>query len=102
MTLINRINRVAPADTIVRFRAAARRRFAEAVHLATGGHRLASVYLWGYCGEMLLKSAYFRQRGWSPTSPITFADLRNARDRAISTHHLTWPQPNYHDLVRWA
>src|SRR5207249_4335581 len=47
-----------------------------------------------------LKAAYFRLRGWLPSQPITMIDIRNARQYAMTTLHLAWPQ-NLHDLSRW-
>lgn len=98
MPLLARI----PADhTIREFRTAAGLRYQEARRLALTGDRLMAIYLWGYAAEMLLKAAYFRLRGWLPAQPITMTDLRDARNYAITTLHLAWPQPNLHDLSRW-
>jgi hypothetical protein len=98
MPLIARI----PANHTIRdFRSAAGLRYREARRLALGGDRLAAIYLWGYAAEMLLKAAYFRLRGWAATQPITMTDIRDARNYAITTLHLAWPQPNLHDLPRW-
>src|SRR5437879_6241571 len=91
-----------PADHSIRdFRAAAGLRYREARRLAIAGDRLAAIYLWGYTAEMLLKAAYFRLRGWLPTQAITLTDIRDARNYAISNLHVSWPQPNLHDLSRW-
>src|SRR5438105_6456634 len=94
------IARLSPHHTIREFRAAAGLRFREGRRLALAGDRLAAIYLWGYTAEMLLKAAYFRLRGWLPSQPITMIDIRNARQYAMTTLHLAWPQ-NLHDLSRW-
>lgn len=95
------IARIAQDHTVREFRAAAGLRYREAQRLAVAGDRLAAIYLWGYAAEMLLKAAYFRLRGWLPTQPITMTDIRDARNYAITTLQIAWPQPNLHDLSRW-
>jgi len=72
----------------------------EARRLAIAGHRLASIYLWGYCGEMLLKAAYFRLQGWSANQPISLADMQAAKQHAVGTLFCAWPG-NLHFLPGW-
>jgi hypothetical protein len=97
MPLIARI----PADHSIRdLRVAAGLPYREAQRLAMAGDRLAAIYLFGYVAEMLLKAAYFRLVGWTPTQPISLADLNRARAYANSHHGLHWPT-NLHDLPRW-
>ncbi len=74
-------------------------RLREGQTLGIQGHRLASIYLLGYCGEMLLKAAYFRLLGWTLQQPILLADLQNARARALTLGCL-WPG-NLHYLPGW-
>ena len=64
------IARVTADHSIREFRNAAWRRYQEARRLAINGDRLAAIYLWGYAAEMLLKAAYFRLVGWSPTQAM--------------------------------
>src|SRR5262249_46893628 len=68
--------------------------------------RLAAVYLAGYVAEMILKAAYFRLRGWSPTAPIRMADLRNAVNHAVTVRGVTFAPPgrrcpDLHHLPGW-
>jgi len=46
-------------DNIREFRVSARQRYHDGLALAGTGNRTASIYLWGYAAEMLLKAAYF-------------------------------------------
>lgn len=86
--------------SIERFRAAAFSRFREGQHLASSGHRLASIYFLGYCAEMLLKVAYFRLAGWGPHQPITKNDLNQAKAYAVGTLQCVWAG-NLHHLPGW-
>jgi hypothetical protein len=94
------IARIAPNHTIRTFRAAAKLRYDEACGLAHRGDRLAAIYLWGYCAEMLFKAAYFRLIGWAPGQLITLTDLNQAKSHAIHHLGLHW-HSNLHDLTRW-
>jgi hypothetical protein len=95
------IQRLSQEHTISQFRAAALMRYREASRLATAGDRLAAIYLGGYAAEMLLKAAYFRLAGWGQSTPITRADVRDAREYATKTLKLTWRE-QLHDLNGWA
>jgi hypothetical protein len=87
-------------DCISEFRAAARWRFQDGVSLAGAGRRTATIYLWGYAAEMLLKAAYFHAIGFSATRPITPADLRGAVANAPRLG-FSWAG-NLHSLESWA
>jgi hypothetical protein len=82
------------------FRRAATLRYDEARGLATTGHALASVYLFGYSAEMLLKAACFRLRGKNPTDRITMPELQAMKAHAKTILGLPWPG-NLHDLTCW-
>ena len=97
MPVVSRL--AARLHTVESFRSAARERYRDGVQLADAGRRLGAIYLLGYSVEMLLKAAYFRLRGWGDT-PITVADMNQARNRAINVLHLTW-NDRLHDLVGW-
>lgn len=97
MPLIARI----PHDHTIRgFRNAARMRFGEATRLVASGDRLAGVYLCGYAAEMLLKAAYFRLSGKTPTDPITFSDIQDAKAEARGMYNVQWTG-NLHDVTKW-
>src|SRR5438128_990093 len=86
--------------SVTSFRLAASARYQEAYVLATHEHRLAAIYLWGYCAEMLLKAAYFRLQGWHLDQPISLSDLQQAK--YYSTHALLFAWPgNLHYLPGW-
>jgi hypothetical protein len=94
------IARLPAYHTIREFRAAATLRYHEATRLATGGDRLAAIYLCGYAAEMLLKAAYFRLVGKGPNDSVTMADIQNGKHYANTTLGLGWAT-NLHDLTRW-
>jgi hypothetical protein len=98
MLLVDRVD--AGGHSIRRFRAAASLRYEEGLQLASEERRLASVYLCGYCAEMLLKAAYFRLIGFGETDRIQLSDMYNARNRANSTFAIGWTG-NLHDLPGW-
>lgn len=92
------VSRLSSIDTIRGFRAASTQRFREAHALATCDQRLGSLYLLGYCAEMLIKAAYFRHTGKAPVDPIGRLDFDGARTQA--SHLGVAKGRNLHD-VRW-
>jgi hypothetical protein len=94
------ITRIAPYESILCFRRSAAARYREGCRLAANGDRLIGIYLLGYAAEMLLKAAYFRLERLHVKAPIGPAQLRSARDKAVSWG-ITAPV-NYHDLSWWA
>ena len=61
-------------DSVSEFRAAATVRYEDARILASNNRRMAAIYMYGYCAEMILKAAYFRIDGFSPKQPIRNVD----------------------------
>jgi hypothetical protein len=94
------IARTPAHHTIRQFHSAAKHRHNEAVRLSTANDRLGGSYLCGYAGEMLLKAAYFRLRGWLPNASITMRDLQDARRHAITALGLLWAG-GLHELDGW-
>lgn len=90
-------------DSIREFRAAARRRFDDALAMAAGGRRTGAIYLWGYTAEMALKAAYFSLIGLPDDQTLTWhGDLRPAilRGRSLG---IAWPpQGEGHNVRAWA
>jgi hypothetical protein len=91
------------SDSILEFRAAARRRFEDGVTLAAAGRRTGAVYLWGYTAEMTPKAAYFALIGLGETDVITWAgELQPAIARGKFLG-ITWPsQGAGHNVRAWA
>ncbi|MCI0681633.1 MAG: hypothetical protein L0Y71_05985 [Gemmataceae bacterium] len=88
------------AHSIQNLRLSALARFREGRLLVINDRRLAGIYLWGYCVEMLLKAAYFRLKGWSPIQTITVDDMRQAKQHATQLLKCAWPG-NLHYLPGW-
>jgi hypothetical protein len=65
-------------DSIRRLERAAQDRYNEAQYLLTRRHRLAALYLLGYCVEMCLTAAFFHSAGFPPHVPID-SDTRRRR-----------------------
>lgn len=91
-------------ECIHEFRASATQRFQDALALAIGGRRTGAIYLWGYCGEMLLKAAYFSVIGLNENAPITWAgELLPAIDRGKKVFTIPWPNSGKgHNIRAWA
>ena len=85
-------------ESIAGFEAAAENMYEASFNLMASAQSGQGVYLMGYVAEMLLKSAYFRLRGFAAQQVITMTDLRDA----VQRHHLTLPAEKYHDLELWA
>lgn len=85
-------------ESITGFEAAAEDMYEAGFDLMASPQSGQGVYLMGYVAEMLLKSAYFRLRGFAPQQVITMGDLRDA----VQRHHITLPPEKYHDLELWA
>lgn len=87
-------------DSIKEFMDSARRRSMEAWAMLDCGHRLASIYLWGYAAETTLKAAWFRLIGHAATRAILPQDLRFAQQQA-NVLGVSW-QGNLHNIQAWA
>ena len=85
-------------ESIEGFEAAAENMYEAGFNLMASAQSGQGVYLMGYVAEMLLKSAYFRLRGFADPQIIMMSDLRDA----VHRHHLTLPTEKYHDLELWA
>lgn len=83
MAVQSLIDHFAP-DCIWRLERAAELRFHDAEALNVE-HRLAAIYLYGYCIEMCLAAAFFRAAGFHPGMPID----RDARQRRMSLARVT-------------
>lgn len=92
-------------DCVARLERAAQNRFGEANFLREGNHRLAALYLYGYCVEMCLAAAYFRSLGFSENMIID-RDLRNRRMAQARQLKAPSGEPfmsgDPHPLVGWA
>jgi hypothetical protein len=90
--------RLAPAETWPELDSAAMQRFWDGLVLATAGdsHAGGAVYPFGYVAEMLLKTAYFRERGVS-RHVDTSGSRRDARRFASGYGR----RANDHDLNYW-
>ena len=87
-------------ETIRMLRRAATWRFKDAEILRLGGRSHGAVYLYGYCVEMIVKSACYALDDRDPFSPITEAvrdDVarRNAAELGVD-------KPRNHQLVKWS
>ena len=85
-------------ESIEGFEAAADGMYKAGFNLMASTQSGQGVYLMGYVAEMLLKSAYFRLRGFATGQVITMTNLRDA----VQRHHLALPPEKYHDLELWA
>lgn len=85
-------------ESIDGFEAAAEDMYEAGFNLMASAQSGQGVYLMGYVAEMLLKSAYFRLRGFAAQQVITMTDLRDA----VQRHHLALPAEKFHDLELWA
>ncbi len=79
---------------------AADERYWEGYELLLAGRSFASIYLWGYVAEMLLKSAALRFDGAQP-SELVGPRLGPAKTKAKELIGDIDPE-NYHSLVFWA
>lgn len=98
------IDRCQP-DSIREFRVSARQRYHDGLALAGTGNRTASIYLWGYAAEMLLKAAYFAQFGLAEDEVITVpGHIQPAINRGKAAPlSITWPnQGAGHNVRAWA
>lgn len=96
------LNRCQP-DSIREFRAAAKMRFDEGLSLATSGHRMGAVYLWGYTAEMVVKAAYFSLSGLALNDIITWsAHIQPAIAKGIGIGIYWPPQGKGHNVRAWA
>ena len=85
-------------ESIGGFEAAAEDMYEAGFNLMASAQSGQGVYLMGYVAEMLLKSAYFRLRGFANQQVITMSDLRDA----VQRHHMALPPEKYYDLELWA
>lgn len=85
-------------ESIAGFEAAAEGMYEAGFNLMASTQSGQGVYLMGYVAEMLLKSAYFRLRGFAAGQVIVMTDLKDA----VQRHHLALPPEKYHDLELWA
>jgi hypothetical protein len=96
------IEHLAP-DCILRLRRAARLRFEEAGSLQ-GEHPLAAVYWYGFCVEMYLAAAYFRNVGFAPNQAIDgetrTRHMAQARRNGVMKRD-PHPLPGWAELLRW-
>jgi hypothetical protein len=89
-------------DSIREFRAAARRRFEDALELAGQGRRTGAIYLWGYTAEMTLKAAYFALLGLADTAVLTWnGNLRPAINRGRAMGIAWLPEGAGHNVRAW-
>jgi hypothetical protein len=72
--------------------------------LAACGRRTGAIYLWGYCVEMLVKSAYFTAIGVSETTLITWQNyLSPAINRGRNYFTIAWPATGRgHNVRAWS
>jgi hypothetical protein len=90
-------------DSIREFRPAARRRFDDALVLATHGQRTGAIYLWGYTAEMILKAAYSSFIGMAEADPITWqGHLQPAISGAAGLGIIWPPSGKGHNVEKWA
>lgn len=87
-------------DSIRKFEGAAANRFDEAELLARHGHRMIAIYLYGYCVEMLLKSACFRFGGYNVAQPLREED-RNALVKHAESFGVVLSKFEHH-VGKWA
>ena len=96
MSLIDKIE----DPTLSQIEKAATQRFAEAVWLVEGRHRLAAVYFFGYVVEIVLCLAYFRMKDSSPMVPIKSKDVNQAFKAAKSRNKTNGNKA--HPIDGWA
>lgn len=90
-------------DSIREFRVASRRRYDDALALATLKRRTAAIYLWGYAAEMTLKAAYFSFIGHPETAAITWSGHLRPAINAGRAMGIAWPnQGSGHNVLAWA
>lgn len=90
----------AGGETVQDLVLAADDRFWDAYELATQGRAFAAIYLAGFVGEMLLKTAGFRFDGAAPGDPV---QPRLGPARAFGTARFpTVGHESYHSLRFWA
>lgn len=87
-------------DSIVEFRMAVNERYVDGLRLAASSRGTAAIYLWGYCAEMTLKSAYFALIGHGEGNAITKMHLDKAKGMAKSLNFV-WVG-NLHNVESWA
>src|SRR3954464_7232409 len=90
-------------DSIREFRAAARRRYDDALTLAAAGRPTGAIYLFGYTAEMTLKAAYFALAGLAETDVITWPGHLLPAIRLGQGLGIPWPNAGAgHNVRAWA
>lgn len=90
-------------DSIREFRFAARHRYDDGLMAAAAGRRLAAIYLWGYCAEMLLKAAYFSVLGIGEGVHLEVAGHIRPAIQLGRTLGIAWPpRGEGHNVRAWA
>lgn len=89
-------------ETLGEFELAWQARWAEAQTLWVMEQHVGALYLLGYVAELLLKSAWFRFRGASPTDLVTWGLLGTAASQARALGLAGVGPESYHSLVFWA
>ena len=97
LTLAARIG----TDTLGKLERAARRRYAEALHLAPD-EPLGAIYLFGYTIEIRLKAAYYRVVGLATPSPIDRVRRQFGESRIRTLLLLSSRTAVGHNLIGWA
>ena len=85
-------------DSIATLEAAARDRLDEGNVLLNAGYNGGAVYLYGYTAEAILKAAWFRLLGHTPTQAITRSDLLQAAALASGAG---LNLGNFHNIAAW-
>jgi hypothetical protein len=89
----------AQTETVHDFEVAAEQRYWDAMELLVAGRGTAGIYLIGYVGDMLLKSAYFRFEGAGPATQVG----QHLGPAKMLGKGLGGPDPeSYHSLRFWA
>lgn len=89
-----------PEELVQDLELTADERLLEGLELLLHEHPGAGIYLLGYAAEMILKHAYFRLRGASPSHEVG-ALLTPAR-RFVEACHPGLPHEGYHSIWFWA
>jgi hypothetical protein len=90
-------------DSIREFQASAAQRYNDGLTAAAGGRGLAAIYLWGYCAEMLLKSAYFSLLGVPEAAPLEMGVHILPAIQLGRSLGIAWPHAGQgHNVRAWA
>ena len=76
------------------------RRFDEAERLREDKHFLSALYFYGSVAEIVIRAAYFRAKGWTPTEPISPESLKEALKLARPLSKMTDRSHPFDGLAR--